>query len=143
MLPTVVAHTVAVLLAQRSWGPALNVVPEPCPLSVRHNVLAVIYVLEREVRHELLLLEFPGLRILDDPVLRTKVPNDTYGALRYLIGFLYLLDARRRRLSHTIFGTRRRCPYDVEVFRLILRIVPVHDIRANASRHVPIQRHHI
>ena len=46
---TVVAHIVAVLLAQWPWVPALNVVPEPRPLPVRNSVLSVIYFLEREV----------------------------------------------------------------------------------------------
>ena len=77
LAPTsVIAHTVAVRLPQRSWVPALDVVPEPRPLTVRHAVLTVIYVFEREIRHELLLLELSGLRILYDPILRVKVSND-------------------------------------------------------------------
>ena len=138
---TVVAHIVAVLVAQRSWGPALNVVPEPRSLSVRRSVLTVIYVLEREIRHELLLFELAGLWVLDDPILRIKVSNDIYGPLQHLICFFYIFDARR--LSHTILGARRRCSYGIEVMRVVGRIVPVHDVRLNVSLHVPIQRHHI
>ena len=71
--PTVVAHIVAVPLTQGSRGPTVDVSPEPRPLSVRHAVLTVIHVLKWELRHEVLLLELPGLRILDDPMPRIKV----------------------------------------------------------------------
>ncbi|MFM7989895.1 MAG: hypothetical protein ACKPKO_62335, partial [Candidatus Fonsibacter sp.] len=34
-------------------------------------------------------------------------------------------------------------PYDVEVMRAIGLVVPVHYIRLNVCRHVPIQRHYV
>ena len=117
VLPSVVAHTIAVPLTQWSRAPAVEVVPSPRHPTRRHSVFTIISVRAGEIVHEALVLELSCWRVEYDPILWLKVSCYIYGPLRYLVGLIYTIYTSR--LRNPLLGARRRCTYEVVVLRVV------------------------
>ena len=92
--------------------PVKNIVPESGPLPVKHPVLAVVNILERNPVHEQLIFEVASLGVFNDVELGLKVFQNVQGPLNYLVCPFNVPDAHS--LGFAVLCGRRACPNNVE-----------------------------